>query len=225
MINVLVVIIGWVRCGDGGDQEPSLSTAKIGVLVARWSSSACSSSIRRQVLGRGGDGRRSSSCSSCPGSDMQPGQVDPLPPELEQDALRCSSSSTSSSATWAPGRRPESATLVSQVGTLFYFGFFLLMPWWSRLGKLPVPDRVTFLPTENPETRNKHEKIILPCLAALVSLAGAQGQRRRPPAWDKFPRRRPTTWRAAERRQAVRQLLPELPRPVHALQPAAATSV
>ena len=34
---------------------------------------------------------------------------------------------------------------VSQVGTLFYFGFFLLMPWWSRLGEFkPVPDRVTF---------------------------------------------------------------------------------
>jgi len=34
---------------------------------------------------------------------------------------------------------------VSQVGTLFYFGFFLLMPWWSRLGQSkPVPDRVTF---------------------------------------------------------------------------------
>jgi len=34
---------------------------------------------------------------------------------------------------------------VSQVGTLFYFGFFLLMPWWSRLGDFkPVPDRVTF---------------------------------------------------------------------------------
>jgi len=34
---------------------------------------------------------------------------------------------------------------VSQVGTLFYFGFFLLMPWWSRLGHFkPVPDRVTF---------------------------------------------------------------------------------
>jgi ubiquinol-cytochrome c reductase cytochrome b subunit len=27
---------------------------------------------------------------------------------------------------------------VSQVGTLFYFGFFLLMPWWSRLGR-PSP--------------------------------------------------------------------------------------
>jgi ubiquinol-cytochrome c reductase cytochrome b subunit len=35
---------------------------------------------------------------------------------------------------------------VSQVGTLFYFGFFLLMPWWSRVGKTkPVPDRVTFV--------------------------------------------------------------------------------
>ena len=34
---------------------------------------------------------------------------------------------------------------VSQIGTLFYFGFFLLMPWWSRLGTFkPVPDRITF---------------------------------------------------------------------------------
>ena len=33
----------------------------------------------------------------------------------------------------------------SQLGTLFYFGFFLLMPWWSRLGEFkPVPDRITF---------------------------------------------------------------------------------
>jgi len=36
---------------------------------------------------------------------------------------------------------------VSQVGTLFYFGFFLLMPWWTRLGQFkPVPERVTFTP-------------------------------------------------------------------------------
>ena len=41
----------------------------------------------------------------------------------------------------------EVGTIVSQVGTLFYFGFFLLMPWWSRLGEFkPVPDRVTFKP-------------------------------------------------------------------------------
>jgi ubiquinol-cytochrome c reductase cytochrome b subunit len=36
-------------------------------------------------------------------------------------------------------------TLIAQVGTLLYFGFFLLMPWWSRLGQCkPVPERVTF---------------------------------------------------------------------------------
>jgi ubiquinol-cytochrome c reductase cytochrome b subunit len=36
---------------------------------------------------------------------------------------------------------------VSQLGTLFYFGFFLLMPWWSKMGEAkPVPSRVTFAP-------------------------------------------------------------------------------
>jgi ubiquinol-cytochrome c reductase cytochrome b subunit len=47
------------------------------------------------------------------------------------------------------GIKPPSdvGTLVSQVGTIFYFGFFLLMPWWSRIGEFkPVPDRVTFQP-------------------------------------------------------------------------------
>ena len=39
----------------------------------------------------------------------------------------------------------DTGTLVSQAGTLFYFGFFLLMPWWSRIGEFkPVPDRVSF---------------------------------------------------------------------------------
>ena len=45
------------------------------------------------------------------------------------------------------GVQPPSAIgeRVSQVGTLFYFGFFLLMPWWSRIGTFkPVPDRITF---------------------------------------------------------------------------------
>jgi len=37
--------------------------------------------------------------------------------------------------------------LVAMIGTLFYFGFFLLMPWWSQQGEpKPVPDRVTFKP-------------------------------------------------------------------------------
>jgi ubiquinol-cytochrome c reductase cytochrome b subunit len=45
------------------------------------------------------------------------------------------------------GAQPISTigTWVAQVGTLVYFGFFLLMPWWSRLGTFrPVPNRVTF---------------------------------------------------------------------------------
>ena len=45
------------------------------------------------------------------------------------------------------GVQPPSAAgeRISQLGTLFYFGFFLLMPWWSRLGEFkPVPDRITF---------------------------------------------------------------------------------
>jgi ubiquinol-cytochrome c reductase cytochrome b subunit len=45
------------------------------------------------------------------------------------------------------GVQPPSAVgeRVSQVGTLFYFGFFLLMPWWSKQGTpKQVPDRVVF---------------------------------------------------------------------------------
>ncbi|MEI7465784.1 MAG: cytochrome bc complex cytochrome b subunit, partial [Burkholderiales bacterium] len=45
------------------------------------------------------------------------------------------------------GVQPVSALgeRLSQVGTLIYFGFFLLMPWWSRIGEFKtVPDRVTF---------------------------------------------------------------------------------
>jgi ubiquinol-cytochrome c reductase cytochrome b subunit len=35
---------------------------------------------------------------------------------------------------------------VSQLGTLIYFGFFLAMPWWSKMGQFkPVPSRVTFV--------------------------------------------------------------------------------
>jgi ubiquinol-cytochrome c reductase cytochrome b subunit len=39
----------------------------------------------------------------------------------------------------------DTKTLIAQIGTVIYFGFFLLMPWWSRLGTFkPVPTRVTF---------------------------------------------------------------------------------
>ena len=40
----------------------------------------------------------------------------------------------------------EIGNYVSQLGTLVYFGYFLLMPWWSALGSFkPVPDRVTYV--------------------------------------------------------------------------------
>jgi ubiquinol-cytochrome c reductase cytochrome b subunit len=45
------------------------------------------------------------------------------------------------------GIQPPSdvGTLIAQIGTLFYFGFFLLMPWWSQIGEFKTPpDRVTF---------------------------------------------------------------------------------
>ena len=46
---------------------------------------------------------------------------------------------------WGEIAGQDIAQRVSQVFTLFYFGFFLLMPWWTRIGDpKPVPDRVTF---------------------------------------------------------------------------------
>lgn len=45
------------------------------------------------------------------------------------------------------GAQPPSnlGNYVSQIGTLVYFGFFLLMPWWSRVGAFSsVPDRVMY---------------------------------------------------------------------------------
>jgi len=47
------------------------------------------------------------------------------------------------------GTQPPSSAgqYISMIGTVIYFGFFALMPWWSRMGTFkPVPDRVTFHP-------------------------------------------------------------------------------
>jgi len=43
------------------------------------------------------------------------------------------------------GMKPPSGIfpLLSRIFTIVYFAFFLLMPWWSRMGSFkPVPDRV-----------------------------------------------------------------------------------
>jgi ubiquinol-cytochrome c reductase cytochrome b subunit len=46
---------------------------------------------------------------------------------------------------WGEFMGQDIAQRVSQIGTLFYFGFFLLMPWWSKLGTpKAVPDRIIF---------------------------------------------------------------------------------
>ncbi len=38
-------------------------------------------------------------------------------------------------------------TLISQIGTVYYFAFFALMPIWTRMGEYrPVPERVQFQP-------------------------------------------------------------------------------
>jgi ubiquinol-cytochrome c reductase cytochrome b subunit len=38
-------------------------------------------------------------------------------------------------------------TAIAQICTFIYFGFFVLMPWWSGMGRFkPVPDRVTYHP-------------------------------------------------------------------------------
>ena len=47
------------------------------------------------------------------------------------------------------GVKPPTAvgTAIAQICTFIYFGFFLLMPWWSAMGTFkPVPDRVVFHP-------------------------------------------------------------------------------
>jgi ubiquinol-cytochrome c reductase cytochrome b subunit len=39
------------------------------------------------------------------------------------------------------------STLIAQLCTLLYFSFFLLMPWWSTMGRFKaVPNRLTFTP-------------------------------------------------------------------------------
>jgi ubiquinol-cytochrome c reductase cytochrome b subunit len=90
--------------------------------------------LRRQVLGRGRDGRRRHHPVLPALAGPQPGQVDPLPSGLAQVGVRRVRGVLLRAR--LPGRPAAVAHrhAVAQVGTLFYFGFFLLMPWWSRLG-------------------------------------------------------------------------------------------
>jgi hypothetical protein len=110
------------------------------------------------------------------------------------------------------GIQPPSdiGTLVSQVGTLFYFGFFLLMPWWSpSASSSRCPTAWSSRRTE--AGARHHEK-------THCKSAGRAGFWFRRPGLAAAARLGQVPHReahrhggAAERRQAVRQLLPELP--------------
>ena len=68
------------------------------------------------------------------------------------------------------------------------FGFFLLMPWWSRLGEFkPVPDRVTFSPPTDAPGHNNMKKSSSPADGA--RLAGSPGWPTRRPPGTSSPRK------------------------------------
>jgi ubiquinol-cytochrome c reductase cytochrome b subunit len=147
MVNVLAGA-GGAGCGAGRAAAASPACWKI---VDRWCRRWChrgaAEDLRRQVLGRGGDGRGGDDPVPAALAGPQPGQVDPLPPGWHKWLYGIFV--VNFLVLGYLGIKPPSdiGTLVSQIGTLFYFGFFLLMPWWSRIGEFkPVPDRVTFQP-------------------------------------------------------------------------------
>ena len=122
-----------------------------------------------------------------PWLDHSPVQVDPLPSGLAQVRVRrVRARSSWCSATWACSRRRTIGERVSQIGTLFYFGFFLLMPWWSRLGEFkPVPDARTLRRALSSgvlgRAKRPMKKLILILIAGLRLSRRPRGQRRRRP--------------------------------------------
>ena len=119
-----------------------------------------------------------------PWLDRSPVQVDPLPARLAQVRVRRSSWSSSwCSATSARSRRRPIGNYVSQIGTLVYFGFFLLMPWWSRIGTFkPVPERVHVRRPLTAAASTTMKKLLISLLVACgfaLSALRRRGQRRR----------------------------------------------
>jgi ubiquinol-cytochrome c reductase cytochrome b subunit len=130
---VLAILRGGFRAGG-----------KIASPSPRWSSCSCSrastpSSGASSSWARGADPVRAAL------ARPQPGQVDPLPARLAQVRLRRLRDLLPRPRLPRLAAAVDGGNYVSQIGTLVYFGFFLLMPWWSRIGTFkPVPNRVTF---------------------------------------------------------------------------------
>jgi hypothetical protein len=123
-----------------------------------------------------------------PWLDKQPGQVDPLPPGPGTSAVRGVRGGSSMVLGYRASSRRRTSARSNwwQVGTLFYFGFFLLMPWWSQLGDVQAGARpgdlqAALTPEARDRTHDHHEESSLRLLVAALAPDGP-ARRRRPPA-------------------------------------------
>ena len=101
------------------------------------------------------------------------------------------------------GSQPPSTAgnYVSQIGTLVYFGFFLLMPWWSRSARSSrCPTASSSTPTDRQTERPLMKKLLL-CVVLALSFCACL-RRTKAARLGPVPRRQDDRpGRAAERRQ------------------------
>jgi ubiquinol-cytochrome c reductase cytochrome b subunit len=191
------------------------------LLVAAWWFRA-DAGHRRQVLGRGGDGW----CGDHPVlpamAGLQPCEVHPLPPDWHKYLYAVFV--INFLILGYLGVQPPSPVgeRVSQVGTLFYFGFFLLMPWWSVWVQpsqcLTVSTSLRIEPGDN---NNEETHPHAGCCAGPRGRCCARCRRRKPclGQGSQQDQRLASLQNGAK---LFRQLLPELPFGcVHAFQPLA----
>ena len=101
-------------------------------------------------------------------------------------------------------------TLLAQGGTLFYFAFFVLMPWWSRIGGIQsrCPTGWCSMPTDTAAVRtvasilrrlHAMKKLLLSCILSLpLLLLGTARAAEGGIHWDTFPTERVTNLAALQ---------------------------
>lgn len=99
---------------------------------------------------------------------------------------------------------------VSQVGTLFYFGFFLLMPWWSRKGEMKAVPRARGIQAALKLEKTTMKKLILTLVAAVGFACSAQPEDGGI-AWDKATISTTNTASLQNGARIFVSLLPQLP--------------
>ena len=192
MVNVFVVIVGAGRacCGVCEGAAVGLVGKVVAVVVARRRDRAAARP-RREVLGRGGDGRRGD-------HPVLPALARPQPGASRSATARAGTSrSTACSSSFflvlgylgIAAAVAASATLHRRRSARsFYFGFFLLMPWWSRLGDVQAGARPRDLPRALSREPTRMKKLILtPARWRSASPRGAPRPNEGDCAWDKAP--------------------------------------